>query len=104
MVIRYIQDLQRVWVVRKKWENELCVSISKGKSVFDDRRMKKYGRFLNLMTQLFPIFNTIYKYDGRSVKKNKTILSYFVLLCNRQSNSASVSSGIYRMVNSRIEK
>jgi hypothetical protein len=30
------------------------------------RRMKKYGRFLIFC--LFPIFNTIYKYDGRSKK------------------------------------
>jgi AraC family chitin signaling transcriptional activator len=82
------------------------VSISKGKSVFDDKENEEIWKIFKFNDAIyFQSFNTIYKYDGRSVKKIK--LSFLISYCyviDNQILIASVSSGIYRMVNSRIEK
>jgi AraC family chitin signaling transcriptional activator len=82
------------------------VSISKGKSVFDDIENEEIWKIFEFNNTIyFQSFNAIYKYDGSSIKKIK--LPFLISYCYPIDNQiliASVSSGVYKMVDSRIEK
>lgn len=82
------------------------VSISRGKSVFDDIENEEIWKIFEFNKIIyFQSFNAIYKYDGSSIKKIK--LPFLISYCypiEDQVLIASVSSGVYRMVDSRIEK
>lgn len=82
------------------------VSISKGKSVFDDSENEEIWKIFEFnKTIYFQSFNAIYKYDGSSIKKIK--LPFLISYCYPIDNQiliASVSNGVYRLVDSRIEK
>ncbi|MEZ7498070.1 histidine kinase [Flavobacterium sp. Arc3] len=82
------------------------VSISKGKSVFDDIENEEIWKIFKFNDAIyFQSFNAIYKYDGQNVKKIK--LSFLISYCyviDNQILIASVSSGIYKLVNSQVVK
>jgi AraC family chitin signaling transcriptional activator len=82
------------------------VSISKGKSVFDDIENEEIWKIFKFDDAIyFQSFNAIYKYDGQNVKKIK--LSFLISYCyviDNQILIASVSSGIYKLVNSQVVK
>jgi len=82
------------------------VSISKGKSVFDDIENEEIWKIFKFNNAIyFQSFNAIYKYDGQTVKKIK--LSFLISYCYVIDNEiliASVNSGIYKLVNSQVVK
>ncbi|TDE01261.1 helix-turn-helix and ligand-binding sensor domain-containing protein [Flavobacterium hiemivividum] len=82
------------------------VSISEGKSVFDDQENEEIWKIFEFNNAIyFQSFNSIYKYDGERVTKIKIpfLISYCYVIGN-QILIASVSNGLYKMVNSRFEK
>jgi DNA-binding CsgD family transcriptional regulator/ligand-binding sensor domain-containing protein len=82
------------------------VSISRGKAVFDDIENEEIWKIFEFNKIIyFQSFNAIYHYDGSSIKKIK--LPFLISYCYPIGNQvliASVSSGVYRMLDSGIEK
>jgi DNA-binding CsgD family transcriptional regulator len=82
------------------------VSISTGKSVFDDVENEEIWKIFEFNNTIyFQSFNAIYKYDGSQIKKIK--LPFLISYCYPVDNQiliASVSNGVYQLVGSAIEK
>jgi AraC family chitin signaling transcriptional activator len=92
------------WI--RKYGKMNYVSLSKGKSVFDDSENEEIWKIFEFKNTIyFQSFNAIYKYDGSSIKKIK--IPFLISYCYPIDNEilvASVTSGVYRMLDSRIEK
>jgi hypothetical protein len=92
------------WIRKKGKMN--YVSISKGKSVFDDSENEEIWKIFEFNdTIYFQSFNAMYKYDGTRIKKIK--LPFLISYCYPIDNQiliASVSNGVYRLVDSTFEK
>lgn len=82
------------------------VSISKGQNIFDENDNEEIWKIFKFNNKIyFQSFNNIFLFDGKEIKKTK--LPFLISYCYPIGNQlliASVSEGIYKMTNSKIEK
>ncbi len=82
------------------------VSISGGNKVFEDSENEEIWKIFKFNNKIyFQSFNSIFQYDGKLIRKIK--LSFLISYCFVIDNEilvASVDKGIYKLINSHIEK